>query len=469
LPSPEDETFTESPAAPAPLAAPAAALVVVLECDRPLGGSSRHSLRGVAEVTLGRGPERRASRDGDRLSLTLPSGWLSTTHARLRREGERWHLEDLGSRNGTKVDGAPVVHAALRDGDVVEAGHVLLIFREALHAPPRSPADVDSAAAASPAAHLATMLPALAGEVEALEQIAASRVPVLLRGETGTGKEVVARAVHALSCRGGPFVAVNCGAIPAALLESQLFGHVRGAFSGAVRDEPGFVRASSGGTLFLDEIGDLPATSQSALLRVLQEGEIVPVGSTRPVPVDLRVVAATHQPLEALVARGAFRTDLLARLDGFTFTLPPLRERREDIGLLVAGLLAPAPDAERVRLSPEAGRALLRYSWPHNVRELGHCLARAWALARGEGTIDVRHLPPQVRDASPAAAPDADPQDADARLQAQIEALLKRHDGNVAEVARALGKARMQVHRWLKRFGIDPARYRPGPTGKRDR
>ena len=464
MPSLKDETFTESPATQAPLARPEPYLVVVLECDRPLGGSSRHSLRGITEVTLGRGQERGAARKDGRLALTLPSGWLSGAHARIRRDGDRWMLEDLGSRNGTRVDGKPVVHLSLRDGDVVEAGHVLLLFREALHAPPRSPPDFDSQSATFPAPRMATMLPALAGEMEALVRIAASPVPVLIRGETGTGKEVVAQAVHALSKRGGAFVAVNCGAIPAALVESHLFGHVRGAFSGAVRDEPGFVRASSGGTLFLDEIGDLPATSQSALLRVLQEGEVVPVGSTRPVPVDLRVVAATHQPLEALVARGAFRTDLLARLDGFTFALPPLRERREDTGLLVADLLGAMPDADRIKLSPDVGRALLQYAWPQNVRELAHCLARASALVRNEGMFELQHLPPQVRDAiTPSTSIEAttdDEGDDDARLKGQIETLLQQHEGNVAEVARALGKARMQVHRWLKRFGIDPDRYR---------
>jgi transcriptional regulator with AAA-type ATPase domain len=465
VPSPKDETFTESPGAMAPLAPPEAHLFVVLECDRPAAGSSRHSLRSVTRVTIGRGADRGAVREGDRLELTVPSGWMSGAHAHIRRDGHRWVLEDLGSRNGTRVHGRPVVHLALTDGDVVEAGHVIFVFREALHGPPGASLDLDTRTATFPARGLGTVLPALATEIDSLVRIASSPVPVLLRGDTGTGKEVTARAVHALSGRGGPFVAVNCGAIPAALVESHLFGHARGAFSGAVRDEPGFVRASSGGTLFLDEIGDLPPTSQSALLRVLQEGEVVPVGSTRPVPVDLRVVAATHQPLEALVARGAFRADLLARLDGFTFSLPPLRERREDVGLLVGDLLGATPEGARLKLSADVGRALVSHDWPQNVRELGHCLARACALARGEETLEVKHLPAAVRAALEADASEAgdSPGGAseDARLRAQIEGLLQRHEGNVAEVARALGKARMQVHRWLKRFAIDPDRYRP--------
>jgi transcriptional regulator of acetoin/glycerol metabolism len=466
---PEDETFSESHAVATPLARPEPHLVLVLECDRPLSGSSRHCLRGVAEVTIGRGSERAASREGQRLALTLPSRWTSTTHARIRCDGDRWVLEDLGSRNGTRVNGKPVVHLALADGDLIEAGHTLLLFREALHAPPTAPLDFEMPGeGASRQPGLETLVPALAIEIEALVRIAASSLPVLLRGETGTGKEVVARAVHALSKRAGAFVAVNCGALPHALVESHLFGHVKGAFSGAIRDEPGFVRAASGGMLFLDEIGDLPAASQAALLRVLQESEVVPVGTTRPVRVDLRVVAATHQPLEALVARGTFRTDLLARLDGFTFALPPLRERREDLGLLVADLLRPPRGgAEGPKLSPEAGRALLQYSWPLNIRELRHCLQRASALAEGEEEIDVCHLPPPVQRAGELdpdgaiASAEASDATSDVRLRTQLETLLAEHDGNVARVARAVGKARMQVHRWLKRFEIDPRRYRP--------
>lgn len=464
--APDDHTLTESPGAGAPLARPDAHLLVVLECDRPLAGSSRHSLRGIDEVVLGRGDDRRAVREGNRLRIELPSAWMSATHARIRREGGAFHLEDLGSRNGTRVGGTTVAHVVLADGDMVELGHTLLLFREALHSPPGAPLDLDTRSAPPPSSHgMRTIIPALAAEMDAIERIATSKVPVLLRGETGTGKEVVARAVHALSKRTGEFVAVNCGAIPESLVESQLFGHAKGAFSGAVRDAPGFVRASSGGTLFLDEVGDLPLPSQAALLRVLQEGEVVPVGATRPEPVDLRVLAATHQPLEALAARGAFRRDLLARLDGYSFGLAPLRERREDIGIIVDDLLREvAPNAaERLRLSPEVGRALLRYEWPLNVRELRHCLARAAALAGDGEVLERNHLPAavaQALDEAPGSPGDRSEATHDERLREQLERLLVQHEGNVAEVARALGKARMQVHRWMKRFAIDPKRYR---------
>jgi transcriptional regulator with AAA-type ATPase domain len=465
---PHDQTLTESPfGAEAPLARPEAYLVLVLECERPLAGSARHSLRGITEVAIGRGGERGAKREGERLGLTLPGALVSTAHARIRRDAGQWRLEDLGSRNGTRVNGETVVHGVLADGDVVEMGHALFLFREAMHAPPGTALDFDTKMATFPAPGLGTLIPALAGEVAALVRIAESPVPVLLRGETGSGKEVVARAVHTLSKRAGPFVPVNCGAIPDTLMESQLFGHTKGAFSGALRDEPGFVRAASGGTLFLDEIGDLPPSSQAALLRVLQEGEVVPVGTTRAVAVDLRVIAATHQPLEALVSRGTFRTDLLARLDGFTYALAPLRERREDIGLIVADLLpAVAPEAAaRLKLAPDVGRALLRYAWPLNIRELRHCLARGAALAKDAEVITREHLPAAIAASlvGPAEAPAGDEPaapDDDARLHAQLEKLLTEHDGNVAEVARAMGKARMQIHRWMKRLGIDPKRYR---------
>jgi DNA-binding NtrC family response regulator len=463
---PYTDTLNEPPDdAHAPLHRAEPYLIVALESERPRAGSSRHSLRGVDEVTLGRGSERRAKREGRRLEVTLPSAWMSGAHARILRNGEAWRLEDAGSRNGTIVNGTQVAHIALADGDLIEVGRTLLVFREALNTPLGTPIDLDSRGATLPAHGFGTLIPALAEGVGALARIAKSAVSVLLRGETGTGKEVMARAVHTLSKRTGSFVAVNCGAIPATLVESQLFGHAKGAFSGAVRDEPGFVRAAAGGTLFLDEIGDLPPTSQAALLRVVQEGEVVPVGTTRPVPVDLRIVAATNQPLEGLIARGAFRADLLARLDGFTHVLVPLRERREDIGLLVADLLGEvAAEPDGMTFAPEVARALFLYTWPLNVRELRQCLARASTLAGSGRVVEKTHLPPAVANAAGGKTipPSADAGEAHEgpRIQAQIEALLAEHEGNVAEVARAMGKARMQVHRWMKRFGIEPKRFR---------
>jgi transcriptional regulator with GAF, ATPase, and Fis domain len=236
-----------------------------------------------------------------------------------------------------------------------------------------------------------------------------------------------------------------------------------------VRDALGFVRAADGGTLFLDEIGDLPRPAQATLLRVLQEREVVPLGTARAIPVDLRVIAATHLPLEQRVESGEFRADLLSRIAGFTFHLPPLRERREDLGLLVAELLgrAFADRADAVRFTPEAGRALLVYEYPHNVRELERCLSLAVTLA-GADEVDLRHLPEAIGTAlkAPGQRP-ARPHDEarateDAELRTRLLAALEVHGGNITEVAKEFGKARPQIHRWLTRFHIDPDVYRRG-------
>src|SRR5262249_29775805 len=199
---------------------------------------------------------------------------------------------------------------------------------------------------------------ALAERYATLERVAPTEVSVLLQGETGTGKELVARALHQMSGRSGAFVAVNCGALPPNLIEAELFGHRRGAFTGATGERLGLVRAADAGTLFLDEVGELPASSQAAFLRVLQEREVVPVGVDHPVKVDVRLCSATLRDLDALVASGQFRRDLYARLFGLTIVLPPLRQRRVDLGLLTRRLLARIRGGSEVRLSPAALRAL---------------------------------------------------------------------------------------------------------------
>jgi DNA-binding NtrC family response regulator len=447
----------------------AAHVVVAIECDRPLAGSARYSLAGVDRVTIGRGEARSAARHEERrivtLDLRIPGRSMSSEHARLVRIGRTWALEDSGSKNGTFVNGERVARAVLEPEDLFELGHTLLRVNQSLSTPVDAPLDVD-ASSSDPNGHR-TLDPALDAQLAALSELAESDVPVLVLGESGTGKEVLARWLHARTARTGDLVAVNCGAIPEALVESQLFGHMKGSFSGAVRDELGFVRAANNGTLFLDEIADLPKASQAALLRVLQEREVVPVGAIRPTKVDMRLVAATHQPISDLVSRGEFRRDLFARIAGFTITLPALRDRRDDLGLFVAALLPKvAPSrAQSIVLSPDVGRAFLRYDWPLNVRELEQCLALSAALAK-DGWIERAHLPPAVAralDAKPVAQATVSSatQGRDDRLLLELLAQLAAHDGNLAEVARAMGKARMQIHRWCKRFGIDPDVYRP--------
>jgi sigma-54 dependent transcriptional regulator, acetoin dehydrogenase operon transcriptional activator AcoR len=443
-------------------------LFTLLDCDHPLRPPSRHLLDDVDEVTFGRGnTEFRRDRDARRLQLRVPDGRMSVDHARLVRVHGRWLLEDLGSKNGCVVNGNLTRRSLITDGDLFELGHTFFLFREA---PVGSDAAADVAAdqLAAPLPLLATFVAGLEASYAALARVARAQVSVLVLGETGTGKEVVAQALHQLSGRTGPLVPVNCGALPETLIEAELFGHRKGAFSGAVSDRPGLVRSADGGTLFLDEIGDLPAESQVAFLRVLQEQEVVPVGESRPVRVDLRVCAATHRNLDQLVEAGEFRRDLAGRLMGLVVELPPLRGRREDLGLLIGALLRRVPGSEQVSLAPAALRALFRHDWPVNVRELDKCLSTAVALAGGR-TIDREHLPASLRGVGSAAAPAASPSgpagepakpSADDRLRAHLEELLVVHEGNVAAVARAMGKGRMQIHRWARRFGLDLESYR---------
>ena len=451
-------------------AAPAAPhLFEVLDCSAPLRPPARHSLAGIDAVILGRAQARTCGREGRTLRLGIPDPGMSASHALLRREGDRFRLEDQGSRNGSFVNGVQENGRVLEDRDVLELGHTALLFRAA--APSGDAPDCDAATLAPPAPGLATLVQPLQLELQRLPAIARSAVPVVIGGETGTGKELVARALHQLSGRTGAFVAVNCGALAPTLLESELFGHRKGAFSGALESRPGLVRAADRGTLFLDEIADLPAAAQAAFLRVLQESEVLAVGATAPVAVDVRVLAATHVDLEAAVAAGRFRADLYARLAGFTIQLPPLRWRREDLGLLVAALLRKLDPqrAARITFTCEAARALLRHRFPMNIRELEKCLESALALAQ-DGCIDLQHLPPPVRaaaDAAPDLAPDlrelalAEPSGPpralspeDARRREELIVLLREHRGNVAAVARVLGKARMQVHRWVRRYAL---------------
>lgn len=434
----------------------------VLQRDRLRAAPSRHALGGLAEVVIGRGDTRAVERAGGRLTLRVPDRWMSGGHARLVLGAGGFEVEDLGSRNGTHLGRTPVEAAALlRDGDVIEMGRTFFVFRDEMDA--GGVLDVDAESLPRAPAGLATLLPGYAAELSRLVRVARTPVSVVLRGETGSGKEVLARALHALSGRDGRFVAVDCAALPETLREAELFGHRRGAFSGAVEERLGWVRSADGGTLFLDEVGELAPGSQAALLRVLQERAVVPLGSTQPVPVDVRLVCATHRELDAEVAAGRFRADLLARLSGVTVRLPPLRERREDLGILIAAILprvAPGLD-ERVTLEADAMRALLAHTWPQNVRELEKCLGAAVALA-GDESIRLEHLSDAVRAAlaTDLAAPEPRPLPADAQRRAQLVALLAEHQGNVAAVARALGKGRQQIHRWLERYRIDIQRFR---------
>ena len=297
-----------------------------------------------------------------------------------------------------------------------------------------------------------------------VERVAATSSSVLVRGETGAGKELVAEAVHELSPRAsGPFRALNCAAFPAALLESELFGHVRGAFTGAVRDAPGHFRLADGGTLFLDEVAELPLELQAKLLRVLESKTVLPVGGPKPIPVDVRIVAATHRALRKEVEAGRFRADLMYRLRVIPIFLPPLRDRGDDVILLVERFLEASKSARRiVRIAPGARQALLRYDWPGNVRELKNALEYAAAIGDGP-VLSAADLPPEIVD--PGRVGEPAPVNVPPRVEAhgpedaRILRALERAGGSRERAAKMLGISRVTLWRRLRQMesGEPPA------------
>ena len=359
----------------------------------------RLSLADLDEVKLARGAQRHicnySTGSGRSLDVGIVDSWMSSAHATLVRDVLDWKLVDNDSTNGTKVNGLPCRATTLRDGDLIEMGRTFFLFRAAVMMAPDAPHWTD-AHGVDARSGLATLSPVLAQRFGELARLAATTTSILLQGPTGSGKEVLARAVHTLSGRSGRFVAVNCAGLHEALIESELFGHKRGAFAGATCDRDGLIAASAGGTLFLDEIGDLPLGLQGRLLRVLDRA-LRPVGRTTEVSVDLRIVCATHRDLGRLVEEGKFRHDLLSRL-GSRFELPPLRDRREDMGLAIDTVLQGIADprARSAELSIDATRQLLSHSWPGNLRELQKALEHAVALADG-AQIAPWHLPVELQ------------------------------------------------------------------------
>jgi DNA-binding NtrC family response regulator len=387
---------------------------------------------------------------------------LSTKHARLQRRDSVWAIEDLGSKNGTRLNGKELTQRRdLRDGDIIEAGDAFFLFRSSVPHVAGDRDDLSSEEVRAPAEGLATLIPTLGETFRELARAARKGFPsLLIQGETGTGKELAARAVHTLSGRSGAFIAVNCGAVPDALIESELFGHKRGAFSGAVADRKGMVELANGGTLLLDEIGEMKPQLQVSLLRVLQDREVRPIGGAKPVSVDVQVVAATHRDLEN---EGRFRADLLARLTSYRVRLPPLRERREDLGILVGALVRKAgAESEPPTVSPEVVRRMLAEPWPMNIRQLEHVIVRAVKLAEG-GRILLEDVPELMDKAKPRGTAKgawiehpAEPATGETIDRAGLVALFREH-GQVRAVARALGKDPKQIRRWIKRYKIVPA------------
>ncbi|MGB9068224.1 MAG: sigma-54 dependent transcriptional regulator [Candidatus Acidiferrales bacterium] len=291
------------------------------------------------------------------------------------------------------------------------------------------------------------------------------RTPVLITGESGTGKELIARAIH---FRGPlapmPFVAVDCGSLVPTLMESELFGHEKGAFTGALKSKAGLFQAANGGTIFLDEIGELPLELQAKLLRVLQEKEVRPVGSNEKVSVDVRVIAATNRDLEAAYRSGAFRKDLYFRLNVVTVHLPSLRERRSDIPQLVHSFLDRYAPGENVQVAPSVMKSFLQYEWPGNVRELENCIARAIALG-DHRTIDVADLPPAIRGNDQTYSSREDSSDLSTTALADLERMtilrvFEQAGGDKVLAGKMLGISRATLYRKLKRYNI-PLRNAP--------
>jgi DNA-binding NtrC family response regulator len=411
---------------------------------------------GADPVVLGREPPPGG--------FAIPQTAVSRVHARIARQGDAWVATDLDSRNGVLVNGAFVREERLEPGDEVRIGDA--IFKLVSQ-------DIDLYArfrVGDPGVALAGGVggPLVAKLAAEIARIATTDLSVLVTGETGTGKELAARALHEASGRRGQLSALNCAAIPASLVESELFGFRRGAFTGADRDHPGVVRAANGGTLLLDEIGDMPLEAQAKLLRMIETREVVPLGAARSERVDVRVVCATHRDLRALVDAGRFRGDLFARIQGYTLALPPLRARKEDLYRLVRHFLVAAGRPE-ASVTFAFMLAACHYAWPYNVRELEGAVRRALAITEAP-ELDEAHLPEAVTAAmqdyggarasaepSQTAGPPAPSGTPGAE---ELRALLRRHGGNVAAVAREVGKDRTQIHRWMRLHAIRPDDFR---------
>ncbi|HWB80011.1 MAG TPA: sigma 54-interacting transcriptional regulator [Nannocystaceae bacterium] len=386
--------------------------------------------------------------------LRLVDRYASARHAEVVRERDQVILKDTSSKNGTWFGGARIDTMVWMPGMAVRVGESWIELVE------------EPIAARASAATMIGRSPAFARLERALRRVASMRRPVLLRGETGTGKELAARHVHDVGPRAGaPFVALNCATIVDALAESQLFGHARGAFTGAVRPHAGdFVRAH-GGTLFLDEIGELPLALQAKLLRVLESGRVQPIGGDAEQPVDVRVICATHRDLEQMVLAQRFRADLFHRLSVLVVELPPLRERIEDIPLLVARFVREASDecGRPLVLAPDCLAAVSAHPWPGNIRELRNAVVRAATMF--DGPIGAAQLfasamrPATIVDSpdtAPSRAHDVDPEPEPfvgdwAQTQRELLHRAVAQHGSIRRAAAALGIPRSTLGARLKR------------------
>jgi transcriptional regulator with GAF, ATPase, and Fis domain len=394
---------------------------------------------------------------GGEVDLQLDDPKLSRVHATVSRAGLVFEIRDLGSRNGTFINGERVERHSLTVGDVVRVGDTL--FEIGPEGPPPAAESGDPSLVARSAA--------LVAAVEAADRVAPSDLSVLFLGETGTGKEVFARRVHGRSGRRGAFLAINCASLPRELVESTLFGHKKGAFTGATSDSEGFFAQAQDGTLFLDEVGELPAHQQAKLLRVLENHEYLPVGSTRVVQSNARIIAASNADLDAEIDSGGFRADLYARLAGTIIRLPPLRSRRRDILALAEAFLSELAPGEVFRLSASAAEKLVLHPWPHNVRELRGAMQRLTLLQPAGGDVSRRSIESAIDAHLREGAEMVSPEQRSTRRRGglipgreELGARLAALNGNVNRLAEHYGKDPKQIYRWLKRHDLDPASFR---------
>lgn len=369
--------------------------------------------------------------------VLLDGPGVSRLHAEIYREGIIWVIRDCNSTNGTFVDGARLAFHPLRPGQVLRIGEHLLLMDSI----PRDAEDESFQELAPGLWGGHELRLALAPAITA----AGAKLPVIICGETGTGKERVARGIHDRSRRHGPFVAVDCASLPAQLAAGELFGHRRGAFTGAVSAAPGRFRTAHGGTLFLDELTELPLSLQSQLLRVLQEGEVTPLGESLPIRVDVRVIAACQRPLAQYVAEGSFRKDLYMRLAGIECSLPPLRDRVADIPRLFSTFVRSASVAETPAVHVRLMEALCVHDWPGNVREL-EMLAERLVVLRPGSALRASDLPIEMQLRPVAVGEVKTRREHDERRL--IEAL-RENGGNLARAAEHLGISRQRAYRVL--------------------
>jgi transcriptional regulator with GAF, ATPase, and Fis domain len=381
---------------------------------------------------------------GENEDVRLEAAGVSRSHAEIEQKGPVYALRDRDSTNGTHVNGQRITQTALAPGDVIRLGDAIGVV---VHGNPDeitvTEVEVIDGAVFGPG--LRTLL-------SSLRRVAPSALPVVITGETGAGKEAVARTLHRFSALEGPFHAVNCAALPATLAEAELFGYRKGAFTGAEQASAGHLRAAHRGTLFLDELADLPLPVQAKLLRSLQNGEISPLGDTKAHKVDVRLIAAMQRPPAELVAEHRLREDLAMRLCGLVLTLPPLRKRREDIPPLVQTFLERHTGGRAPSVEPRLLERLLCYDWPGNVRELELLLRQLVALHGHEPTLRRSMLPPELSLGSAARSSSRPLSEERGRDQEELERLtaeLSNNGGNVARAAASVGISRSRAYRLL--------------------